>query len=197
MSRVLQNDEVRRLEVAFEHAWRYFALHSAQRTTVFNFFVASAGLTLSGLGYVLATSAFPRHFAVVAGLGAVLLAFTFWKLDQRVVQLIKASERVMIETERTMFQKDRRVFCIADEAPVNMGISLTQPWSYGRSFKTLFVMTALLGLAGAGTSLISLLRAAPGTAAIAKITKRPIAPVLGKVGVCVPYRTATPSNLVQ
>lgn len=82
---------------ALEHAWRHFALHAEQRTTVFNFFIASAGLTPSGLFYVLATPVAPKAFGIAAGLGAALLALTFWKLDERVAQLIKEGERVLIE----------------------------------------------------------------------------------------------------
>ena len=46
----MTEDESRDLE----HAWRYFALHAEQRMTVFNFFVASAGLALTGLAWTLA-----------------------------------------------------------------------------------------------------------------------------------------------
>jgi hypothetical protein len=160
-----KDGDQQRHEVAFDHAWRYFALHSEQRTTVFNFFVASSGLTLSGLGYVLATDTVPRYFGLVAGLGAALLAFTFWKLDQRVGQLIKTSERVMIGTEHAMLREQYRLMSIADEAPVNLGASFVSSWSYGRSFRTLFLVTAIMGLAGAGTSLVSMIHVYSGSAA--------------------------------
>ena len=55
-------------EIALDHAWRHFELHAVQRTTVFNFFAASAGLVLSGLAYILATASAPREFGVAAGL---------------------------------------------------------------------------------------------------------------------------------
>jgi hypothetical protein len=38
-------------QAAFDHAWRHFALHADQRISVFNLYVASSGLLLSGLAY--------------------------------------------------------------------------------------------------------------------------------------------------
>jgi hypothetical protein len=46
----MNDDEARNLD----HAWRYFSLHAEQRMTVFNFYVASAGLALTGLAWTLA-----------------------------------------------------------------------------------------------------------------------------------------------
>ncbi len=136
-------------DLALEHAWRYFELHAAQRTTVFNFFAASASLTLSALAYVLTNSSAPGEFGVAAGVGAVLLAVVFWKLDQRVAQLTKCSEQIIVELEGRMFDVKAQTFAQADGLPVNDFRSpFAGTWSYGRSFRVLFTGVAVLGLVG-------------------------------------------------
>lgn len=152
-------------ELALEHAWRYFALHSEQRTTVFNFFAAAAGLTLTGLAYVLGTSGAPAQFGVAAGVGAVLLALVFWKLDQRVAQLTKCAEQVIAELEIEVLPDAYRMFSRADTLPVNASRSpFCGSWSYGRSFRILFASVAALGLSGAAINGYSLLNE-PGPSA--------------------------------
>lgn len=138
-------------ERAMEHAWRYFALHAEQRTTVFNFFAAAAGLTLSGLAYVSATNSTPSEYGVVAGFGATLLALVFWKLDQRVAQLTKCAEEILIVSEKLALPEAQQVFAQADKLTVNQSKSpFSGTWTYGRSFRILFVSVAALGLIGAG-----------------------------------------------
>lgn len=39
-----------RIDRSIEHAWKYFELHAQQRMTVFNFFLAIAGLVAAGIG---------------------------------------------------------------------------------------------------------------------------------------------------
>lgn len=135
-------------ECALDHAWRYFALHAEQRTTVFNFFAAAAGLTLSGL--VAATSSKPGELGLVAGLGAMLLALVFWKLDQRVAQLTKCAEQVLVEIERQIFTSEQQTLVRSENLPVNISVlPFSGTWSYGRAFRILFAGVAAAGLIGA------------------------------------------------
>jgi hypothetical protein len=154
-----------REELGLEHAWRYFALHSEQRTTVFNFFAAASGLTLTGLAYALGTKGASAQFGVAAGIGAVLLALVFWKLDQRVAQLTKCAEQVIAQLEIGVLPDANRMFSLADALPVNASRSpFSGTWSYGRSFRILFSGVAILGLTGAAINGYSLLKG-PGPVA--------------------------------
>lgn len=139
----------------FEHAWRHFQVHAAQRMSVFNFFVGSAGLLLSGLAYVLQGRDRPWTLGVAAGLLLALLSFLFWKLDQRTAELAKASEAVLAEIERAQVAAGRRIF-EPDEALCRKrtGWSLRTPWTYGRTFRVLFWVLGGLGLAGAVAILV-------------------------------------------
>lgn len=150
-------------ELALEHAWRYFALHSEQRTTVFNFFAAAAGLTLTGLAYVLGTKNTPAQFGLAAGIAAVILSLVFWKLDQRVAQLTKCAEQVIVQLEGVALPESHRVFSLADALPVNQSrFPFRGTWSYGRSFRILFAGVAALGLSGAVMNSYALLKGSAG-----------------------------------
>lgn len=141
-------------ERLLEHAWRHFAFHAQQRTTVFNFFTASAGLTLTGLFYVLATPTAPKVFGIAAGVGAAMLSLIFWKLDQRVTQLIKVGEQVSIAIEQSLPDPVYRLFDRAERLDVNGSLSpFKATWSYGRSFRLMFLVVAITGLVGAGAAL--------------------------------------------
>lgn len=147
-------------QAVFDHAWRHFALHADQRISVFNFYVASSGLLLTGLAYVLAAYARLWPLGVAAGLAAAGLSLVFWKLDQRSAQLVKAAETVMEAAEAAAFPPESRVFGEIATLPVNGSWhSLRGPWSFGRSFRTLFLSVAALGLAGAAVAALGLTRA--------------------------------------
>ena len=140
-------------QAALDHAWRHFALHAGQRISVFNFYVASSGLLLSGLVYVLATDKAPWPLGVAAGLGAAALSLVFWKLDQRSAELVNAGETVIEAIEASALPPGSRVFTAISVLPVNTWPpSPRSGWSFGRSFRVLFAAVAVLGLAGAATS---------------------------------------------
>lgn len=82
-----------------EHAWNYFQLHAGQRMSVFNFFAVMSTLLTTAL----ATS-FTEKFncpviGIIAGIGLVVIAFVFWKLDQRIGFLIKLAETSLTAIE--------------------------------------------------------------------------------------------------
>lgn len=140
----MTEDESRNLE----HAWRYFALHAAQRTTVFNFFVASAGLALTGLAWTLADGSKKWPLGAAAGLGAAALSFIFWRLDQRNGQLVKNAEDAMVALESGLLPA-AAVTTAERRLPNNAGWTATStPWTFGRSFRLLFAAVALLGIVG-------------------------------------------------
>lgn len=141
----MTEDESRDLE----HAWRYFALHAAQRMTVFNFFVASAGLALSGLAWTLADGSKKWPLGAAAGLGAAALSFVFWRLDQRGSQLVKNAEDAMVALESGLPRA--AAVTTAERKLPNNGpwAGITTPWTFGRSFRLLFAAVAFLGIAGA------------------------------------------------
>lgn len=139
-------------KLGLEHAWRYFALHAEQRMTVFNFYVASAGLALTGLAWTLAEGSRKWPLGAAAGIGAAALSFVFWRLDQRGVQLVKNAEDAMVAVETTL-PGDAAVTTAERRLPNNAGwTALATPWTFGRSFRLLFATVALLGVVGAGVT---------------------------------------------
>ena len=77
---------------ALDHAWNWFALHSAQRMQTFRFFLV--GTAFLGAAY---SSLLKEHSvaAIAVALVGAWLAFWFNRLDERTSELIKASERVL------------------------------------------------------------------------------------------------------
>lgn len=141
---------------AGDHAWRHFQLHAQQRISVFNYFVA---LSSSLAGAIVLSLFYNADRAFIAGLGGILLtglSFIFWKLDQRVAAMIKTTEDVLISIEAEMIQHpDWRVMSL-ESAATRSAVSsnvLTGQWTYGRSFRLIFVTMGVLGIAGAAAAL--------------------------------------------
>lgn len=180
----MNDDEARNLD----HAWRYFSLHAEQRMTVFNFYVASAGLALTGLAWTLADGSTRWPLGAAAGVGAAALSFVFWRLDQRGSQLVKTAEDALVALEAGL-PTAAAVTTTERSLVSNAGWgALSTPWTFGRSFRLLFGVVALLGIAGAlattylGTHRASLRKAivrhAPEAVATPtrSIDKRPLTP---------------------
>ena len=192
-------------QVAFDRAWRHFQLHAEQRIAVFNFFVASSGLLLTGLAYVLSGVARLWLFGVAAGALVSLLAFVFWKLDQRSGQLIQVSEGEIERIEQSS-AAGRGVFTVVAALPTAPSIAdVKGVWTFGRSFRLLFLAIGALGLAGSvmsvwrglgpGSSLTNPCGAAspspkPQPAPTMAVTDRPPYPALSRR----PGAMATPAT---
>lgn len=142
-------------QAAFDRAWRHFQLHAEQRIAVFNFFVASSGLLLTGLAYVLAGEQRLWPFGVAAGFMTFLLAIVFWKLDQRSSQLVRVSESEIEAIEAASSQRCGVFSSVALLPTANSINAVRSVWTSGRSFRLLFFAVAMLGLVGGGVSLRS------------------------------------------
>ena len=77
---------------ALDHAWNWFALHSAQRMQTFRFFLVGTAFLGAAYGSLLEEH---RYAAVAVALVGAWLSFWFNRLDTRTSELIKASERVL------------------------------------------------------------------------------------------------------
>lgn len=133
------------------HIWKYFEIHASQRLTVFNFFSAFSGLIAAGIGAVAPAS--KDYSAVGVALGAMLIviSFIFWKLDQRAAFLIKHAEEALKRLEADT----QAEFGLFSSEPTRHGEAraarswITKPWSFGESFRGLFVL-----MAGAGAGAV-------------------------------------------
>lgn len=136
------NDE--KITRSLEHAWKYFELHAQQRMTVFNFFLAISGLVAAGIGAGLQQG--DKFSVLVCLLGGFLffIAFLFWKLDQRVSLMIKASENAIVAIEKIAVINDASIF--SNEQSLSRSFGVAAVWSYGRCFRTCFGLVAFSGL---------------------------------------------------
>jgi hypothetical protein len=139
-----------------EHAWRYFELHANQRIAVFNFFLLASGAIAAGLATTLQGT--PRFSSLGIALGALLMlvAFIFWKLDQRASFLIKHAENALAETERAFPANEACLFLFEPKASKQASQTASwwsKQWTYGQAFRFVFIVMGLFGVAGAALSL--------------------------------------------
>lgn len=134
------------------HAWAYFSLHAQQRMSVFQFFV-TIEIALFGGVFFAVQSNLPgyRPFALI-GLIITLLAFVFWKIDQRTRQLIKNAEQSLIDVENYLLKKAS----ITSALPFSLDPQLVKGLkavplksgrlTYSQSFGVLYLGCGILGL---------------------------------------------------
>jgi hypothetical protein len=139
-------DEVK---LALDHAWRHFRMHAEQRITVFNFFVASAGLLVTSLAYTLQAPRSMWPLGLAASLLLVVISFVFWKLDARVSSIIKSSEEVVGRAEAILINDPGlRVVSAERELTAKTQFGMHKAWTYGQSFRRIFSIMALIGVIG-------------------------------------------------
>lgn len=132
--------------IEVEHAWRYFEIHSKQRMTLFNYFVAIAGLIIASVG----ASAQANYLFVSGSLGIllILVSWIFWKLDQRMSFLVKNAEEkyCLIESSdlksAMIFTEEPSKFYEVNKYKGYFG----SQWTVGRSFRALFLLMAAVGI---------------------------------------------------
>jgi len=139
-------------EAMLEHTWRYFELHANQRMSVFNFFVVMSGALAAGVAASLQGSQKLAGVGIVLGALLPLVSFVFWKLDQRVSFLIKHAESALAEIESSLPAESARLFSLeptSTTAAKQRANRWVRQWSYGRSFRLIFVVMALFGFGSA------------------------------------------------
>jgi hypothetical protein len=147
-----------------EHAWSYFTLHATHRISLFNFFLVLSSLVLAGLATTIQSTGHMPILGILLGFLLVMVAFVFWKLDQRVSFLIKRSELAIAELEQSMPNERIRLFL---DEPKETGIAISagnfwqRHWTYGKSFRFVFLMMALIGLSASALSFLRYVALAP------------------------------------
>lgn len=141
---------------AFDHAWRYFELHAAQRLSLFNFFTALASVNLAGLGATFLANRALSPLGALLGLVLALLSFVFWKLDQRVSFLVKHGEEALSGLEQAVVVQEGRLF---GSEPAKTAHPANRSgwrgiWTYGRAFRVTFVAMAAIGFVGSTLSVL-------------------------------------------
>jgi hypothetical protein len=129
--------------VARDHAWKYFELHANQRMSTFNFFLILSGLALAGLGACIAGGDTLRTPGMVLGLSLTVISAIFYKLDERVSFLVKRAERALAELEPSLPECAH----LFKSEPAETAAAWRQRsiWTYGKSFRAVFWITALAG----------------------------------------------------
>ncbi|HBP5007864.1 TPA: hypothetical protein ACP31A_003218 [Pseudomonas aeruginosa] len=129
---------------SIDHAWRYFELHAQQRMTVFNFYLAISGIVSAGIGACLQGGAKMTILASILGGFLSLVSFLFWKLDQRVSEMIKRAESALRVVENDYALPVAALFNRDSKASSAKG--LFSVWTYGRCFRVAFLTVGIVGI---------------------------------------------------
>jgi hypothetical protein len=94
----------RDFERIHDYAWDWFSYHAGQRTSMFNYALASSALLAAGYAAVL-----DKHAIVAAAIGFVgaFVLFCFVLVDRRNASLVDRGEDVLDAIERTLFAAPR------------------------------------------------------------------------------------------
>jgi len=145
---------------AVEHAWKYFELHSNQRTTLFNYFLfIMAGLG-TAIGVILQAHTKFSYVGIFLSCFVTLVSYLFWKLDQRTSFLIKQSEQIFKNLERNS-SVDIGIFCNEESNLDKMNLNknwFTSVLTYGSIFRFTFLTTGLIGIFGIVFFLLRILK---------------------------------------
>jgi len=146
-----------------DYAWNYFSVHAAQRMSVFQFFITLATAIIGGAALI-AGSSHDRKWAALLLTTLPFLSFIFWQLDRRTSSLVKNAEDAlkhidgMVASRLTEGLPQELALVERDDTRVSgmpvKGIFLGH-FSYSRSFRYVFIATAILGVFGATVVLIS------------------------------------------
>ena len=85
------------LHLKLDYAWRWFALHTKQRMTMFNYFLVAAGILANAYGLLLREELWEA--ATVAASIGCMVGVVSWGLDTRNRQLVKLGEEVLTSIE--------------------------------------------------------------------------------------------------
>lgn len=146
-------DNPQPMDKALDHAWRYFALHAQQRMSVFNFFIVLSGILATGIGAGFQAGKSMAFVVMTLGLLLALLSFVFYRMDRRGSELVKRAEDALIEGENTCMPIFARI--VAKERKHRDPTELPKTWTFGNSFRIVFVA---MGFVGVGTFILSLYR---------------------------------------
>jgi hypothetical protein len=135
------------------HCWNYFALHAQQRMSAFQFFITlETGIIGAGLFILQSKSQFANsYWAVMLGPLIIILAFVFWKIDQRTKDLIKNAEHSLKEIESYFLSTTTIVknlpFCMDSQNSNSISAFPLIPGrlTYTKSFGTVFAACGIFG----------------------------------------------------
>ena len=139
-------------EKIFEHAWSYFQLHSQQRITLFNYYITISTIICTAIAYCYQSTARAEYLkiGIFLSIFLLILTFIFWKFDQRTSFLIKHSERILKKIETENFETSLYLFKVEGEyllkENLNKEYILCKIWTYGKSFRMIFLLMVLLSI---------------------------------------------------
>jgi hypothetical protein len=124
------------ITVELDHAWKWFEYHATQRMTVFRFYLIMVGAI--GAGYIASLKDNDDLIALIIAIFGASGSILFWRLDQRVSDLIKHGEDALSQIEDRLAKSSRiKNIRIIDRMEKKSNRLLN---SYRRIFCTMFIL---------------------------------------------------------
>ena len=142
-----------------ELAWRYFEHHGNQRLTHINFFTVLSSALIILQFTILNAGESVCYIPAMLGIIQCVVAFAFYKIDDRTMFLVKHAEKIMIEIERHYnFYNDEdysnalKIFTnevvATQSAKQNSKFCWTRQISHRYSYRILLVSFSIMGILG-------------------------------------------------
>jgi hypothetical protein len=129
-------------DVAFDYAWKYFEYHAAQRLQMIRFYLTAIIAIGTGIGFLYKESDFA--LATLMSIFGAAITLIFWRLDQRVADLIKHAERALkLEESRLARETENNAMKIVEAADGNLRIF---PYTYRQNFLVMFGLVVVVFL---------------------------------------------------
>jgi len=133
--------------------WEYFSLHASQRIQVFNFYVTLETCLVASFFIVAQLSGNQTIYKVAISGSMVMFSFVFALLDSRTKTMIKAVEESLRQVEGKYMKYFDANFMIfsrekSDTDSFRKKCCLRNLQSYSKLFRLLYLLFAVLGIAG-------------------------------------------------
>jgi hypothetical protein len=110
-------DEQERAKQIREYAWSWFTYHAAQRTNMFNYFLAAAAVLVAGFAAAAASGS--RGLAIIIAVVGAAISFFFIRLDARNEELVTFGRNALRAAERQLFLVPKK-----DGSPEAVGMTI-------------------------------------------------------------------------
>lgn len=133
-----------RLKEARDFAWNHFDLHAKQRMEMFRSYVTFIAVVYAGYGVSLQARAI--FLGIVLCLFAIIISVIFYLFDLRIRQLLKISERYLLDEElrlsKAISNRNIRVFHKSDLVTQFRGRCMKL--TYSELFRSFYLFNSLI-----------------------------------------------------
>ena len=128
----------------------YFELHSRQRLSCFNYFIAISSIILGAYGNILLKNGGAFYFELLFAILLFSISFVFLRIDLRNKHLIKHSENVIIKYEDILVNENLKLFkneeIYSSDIKSNLNYLNRHMYSHSQLYKTIYLIYKIIAI---------------------------------------------------